>query len=542
MYDGLAHPTLTGLPIEVGRQIVKRLPSADVGSMQRVCKRARSMSQEELIDLSMTMPSKKEFTDCVLHVIDCRSTIGMAWFYPPRGEVAVHTGVYMLQSYIAALRMPTCLLCGEFSIDIEDETGAVEVIGHFCDDKDESWELYEDIQAGTLDIFNKGIPAPQPLLATLRRRLSCRRKYQEMHGVDEYGLSIATEHMKAVLYPYLVPILGENVNVLYTTSPLVLLPAGIEIEVLKKYEYNLAVLKILVWGWLGVINGDISDIVENVRDTTTLDSSALLEEASNLLIGIRAVNLRGEMAKIERLILPTDKEIIEWFKSKMQKKEPFVFSIYEKNGGFGKGVIRIVVSGYEPLSVEQTLVRKWKYSQYKHVLIQGELPNEARLETILETGDIPGVLDPFTILQVMRSRINTSPIDAECVRDFLVELIHGTFYSFAHWDHHRTLITTDGLIKGEIRLARIGEMVHNEFVTKRDYKRSIGTMQLYAYFWLGYGTNEERSSLIKPMPIAEQPNETYSQDTPPTEEEKELLHVEATGLVLLLRSMYLSIK
>jgi hypothetical protein len=384
LYEGLTAPTLMGLPVEVGTEIGRRMGQDTLAAMQRVSKRARLMTEPALLDLYNTLPSSAEIADYVYTVSESYGDEIVA-FYRPSNDNPCATVACTDNDYRATYHAVTRYSIGE-------RYDGIPVVSRDSTRMEPIVAAYEREPASSL-------PCPSAVMECLRRRAGCRKRHLERHGVDEYGVDLVRNYIRATFRPYLAPLVKGDVDAAYAAGPdvigsLLVDPASEPDLMRMTYRLALERLRMLTSCWLDPMRrwdeyyapDDDGEMRQHAVDTVSyvvgFDVGMLTRRAD------------------ARVWLPDDREIVGWLRKALDTHTAFRMRLWDRYG------VCTTIDNTSDGRVQYSALGCIEDADGLFVGVeQVPVSRTATLASVLATGSLPGRVDPDTMLKVMRERV-----------------------------------------------------------------------------------------------------------------------------------------
>jgi len=475
-YGGHVTPSLTGMPLDISRGISSLLPPGGVAALQVTSKRTKQMSRVALERLCLLLPLEGEIVRYTSSISQSHRDKPIAFY----NALDMSVTIRIITGHVSAYRV--FLVNGWNVVTVTSDASGVRV-------------------PGTSVTYDKpipnGVPNPITALAILRRRMGCRKTHLERYNVDNYGLDIARTYQREVLNRFLIPILGrDNIELLYghrgwegDLADIILPIADGESteEQRQTYRNNLVVLTMLIRLWVRTSEESIELADEAIEIDAAIEHTdeMLLDRANTLLAVIRQADIEFEhymegLDENDKQALPDHHEIVKWMQDMRNNGKRFRIAFMIS------GSVNILeILG--PLDMRFSAVvadTEWE------TLEMIDNIHDIHLGTILKTKQLPGDVDPRTMLNVMRSRIGRVEEDPR----------YGISKVSKYFDNEMERIE-GGNITDEfgnvVDVLGKDEDYKDPFYDSRrgEHNRIVQELRLMAY-WTGAGTYEQREKWL----------------------------------------------
>jgi hypothetical protein len=507
-YHGLVSASLQGLPSELHDVVVGKVSDRDVAVMQRTGGVASRMSRGRMRELCDTLPTEREIEAYLERARRMRTTETRLAFYNPtdvlRGyddEIQARDPyVFMGRLNVSDGKVREDYLYLYDLIPRSDEDDLVDLTRVLHDDPPKNTSLSLDY------LVRSGIPDPATVLAILRGRRGCRSDYRSEHSRDDYGLDVATAYARGVLRPLLVQVVGlGGLDRLYdreSRGHVEELVLDVPAESVVAYRSTLERLRLLIWVWFGAVDLSVLGEFESANDPVT--PGTLKEEAVELLEEYLSVDLSAELDRLDEIergaYLPTDKEVIAWVeRARKDGREVAVGVLSDRylERQSGAQVRVLTLAGGEVEEAEYAIETNEAVDGWARIRSVSARPVVTGWQTSVKERRLGGIVDPVTLLEVMRSRPGVLEGDERYgvaeVRRYLREALQGA--SGLGW-----VLTAIGDLydlSREPDLSRnVLRLTSDDPRSIRNYYRGLQTLRMLVYVWLGTDERHVGPSLL----------------------------------------------
>jgi len=378
------------VPADVGRLIVVSVDDADVVRLQRTCKKLKHYSDSRMEQLRSSIPNNREVLRWIQRQYERYESVNVLWYRPAStgllggpykdvvGGEAVHVDTPLLVVREHTRRM-TSNLSGDFvSLYYLSDTGRMTT-------RTTHRIIRYDME---LIIPLNSIVDPMTLLRVMRER-RCVCKYE----VDSMVSSTMT-------------LLVSRIETMINTGVV-----GTREHVADTYRRMRDELQMAI-SWVGGMSTSEIAAYEDTEDAdpdadhdnvdVQMTETELLEQVIGLVVSWKSGKIRYALPIVQPDVLPCDEEICRWLEYRLSRIPTRVGLLV---GHMSARAAKVIVLEIDMgLIVYRCYDMKLSQNEVDWTLCTTDVPEECLVETILRERRIKAMVDPVTLLEVMRGR------------------------------------------------------------------------------------------------------------------------------------------